>query len=48
MSGWCNIKVFLVTKDIEKDFDFLDYSFLTSTLKMYGFGKHLSPEQKFY
>ena len=30
--------------DIEKAFDFLDYSSLTSALKMYGFGKYLSPE----
>ena len=33
------IENFLVTKDIEKAIDSLDYNFLISTLKKYGFSK---------
>ena len=33
ISGWFNIIGFLVTKDIEKALDSLDYSFLISVLK---------------
>ena len=35
------IEVFLVTMDIEKDFDSLDHKFLISALEKYGFGKNL-------
>ena len=39
ISGWFNVTGFLVTMDIEKAFDSLDYSFLISALKKFSFGK---------
>ena len=36
-----NTEGFLVTMDIEKTFDHLDYDFLTSVLRKIGFGKNL-------
>ena len=35
-----NKKKFLVTVDIEKAFDFFDYSFLLAVLQKYGFGEY--------
>ena len=37
--GWFNITGFVVTMDIEKAFDSLEYVFLISVLKKFGFGK---------
>ena len=39
ISGWFNVTGFIVTMDIEKAFDSLDYSFLISALKKFSFGK---------
>ena len=35
-----NKKEFIVTVDIEKAFDFVDYSFLLAVLQKYGFGEY--------
>ena len=40
ISYWFNIEGFLVTIDIEKAFDSLDYNFLSSVLRKFGFGKN--------
>ena len=41
ISGCFSIIGFLVTMDIEKDFDSLDHSFLNSVLKKFCFGKKI-------
>ena len=40
ISYWFNIEGFLVTIGIEKAFDSLDYNFLSSVLRKFGFGKN--------
>ena len=40
ISDWLNIEGCLLTMDIQKAFDSLDYDFLSSVLRKFGFDKN--------